>query len=692
MSENLIRAKALRALAIEAVERAQSGHPGMPLGMADVMEVLWNEFLQHNPKNPKWRNRDRFVLSNGHGSMLLYAALHLSGYDLYLQELKNFRQLHSKTPGHPEYGLTPGVETTTGPLGQGLANAVGMALAERWFRSRYTGLIDHWIYCFVGDGCLMEGISHEAASFAGTQGLGRLIVFWDDNDVSIDGKASDWWKDDTLKRFEAYGWRVIPNVNGHDPAEIRAAIQVAKNLQNSENPGPPRHQGPVLIACKTKIGKASPFENDARAHGAPLGAEALAATKENLGWKHEAFVIPEELYQAWDASVRGKALETAWNQSFLAYQQDYPQAAEELKLIWNQEEHRHYESVIEALIQKLEAQAQDPSKQGLASRKASQFCLEQLVPGLPNLIGGSADLSESNGTFVKQHQILDSQNPQGNYIHYGVREFGMSAIMNGMALYGGLIPYGGTFLVFSDYARNAIRLAALMQIRVIFVLTHDSIALGEDGPTHQPIEHLMMLRNTPGLQVWRPANYQETATSWSAALSHQGPTCLILSRQALPKFEIRTKISSSALMARGAYLAYTNVDKKKNTNTEKLIIIIATGSEVGLAYTVAKHLEAQDHKVRVVSMPCRERFLQQDLEYQQTLIPSVPALLDCLPVVIEAAANRDWHSLVGLQSLVIGVDEFGASAPGSAVYEALGFSVEKISAKILKKLEEIGRI
>lgn len=651
-------AHALRALAIDAIELAGSGHPGMPLGMADVMEVLWTEFLQHNPKNPHWLNRDRFVLSNGHGSMLLYAALHLSGYDVSLEDLKKFRQLGSKTPGHPEYGLTPGVETTTGPLGQGLANAVGMALAERHLRAHYPDLIDHWTYCFVGDGCLMEGISHEAASFAGSQDLNRLIVFWDDNRISIDGSVEGWWQDKTPERFSAYGWQVFDSVDGHDRDTLRQIIQKAKSSTK-----------PVLICCRTQIGWGSPLANTAAVHGMPLGSEASALTKKHLQWPHEPFCIPSAIYDHWQQRARQGALsEEAWQVHWQAHQTVHS-------------EDQLFTQTVERIYQRL-LQCPPPDSPQLPSRKTSQLCLKQWASELKHLIGGSADLSESNGTWTTAHRVLNAQEPGGNYTHYGVREFGMGAIMNGMALHGGIIPYGGTFLVFSDYARPAIRLAALMQIQVIFVFTHDSVCLGEDGPTHQPVEQLSSLRAIPGLHVWRPADYAETAEAWRSALLHKGPSCLILSRQPL-KWSSPTEARSE--IRKGGYLVF----ERNQSQSKILITVIATGSELGLAQTVTENLSARGHWIRLISMPCVELFSRQDKNEIKALFeaPSASTPTQVFKVVIEAASSAPWYQWVGDLGLVIGVNEFGASGSGESVYQSLGFDPDLITAKILKAID-----
>ncbi len=648
-------ANSIRALSMDAVEQANSGHPGAPMGMADIAEVLWNDFLRHNPANPHWPNRDRFVLSNGHGSMLLYALLHLSGYDLPLEQLKNFRQLHSMTPGHPEYGHTPGVETTTGPLGQGLANGVGMALAERTLAAQFNRpkhtVIDHDTYVFVGDGCLMEGISHEACSLAGRLGLGKLIVLYDDNGISIDGKVSGWFSDDTPKRFEAYGWQVIPAVDGHDPDAVKTAIAVAK--ADSERPS--------LICCRTVIGFGAPNKaGTAGVHGAPLGEAEMAATREQLGWPHPPFTIPEAYRAVWDARERGAALEQEWQSGFAAYQAAYPELARELQ--------RRLAGQLPADWSAFTAKwLADTAERAasVATRAASQQALEYCGAYLPELLGGSADLTGSNNTKRKD-SVAITDNPAGDYIYYGVREFGMSAIMNGLALHGGFIPYGGTFLIFSDYARNAIRLSALMGQRVIYVLTHDSIGLGEDGTTHQPVEQLAGLRLIPGLTVWRPADAVETAAAWMAAIESQNaPTVLALSRQKLPHLP-RTPEQSAAIR-RGGYILH-------EPEGEPEAIIIATGSELASAMEAVQRLGDQGRRIRVVSMPAVEVFEAQDIAYRERVLP--PALSKRL--VVEAGSSGLWYKYAGLQGYVLGLDQFGASAPAGELFEHFGFGVAAI--------------
>jgi len=655
-------ADAIRVLSMDAVQKANSGHPGMPMGMADIATVLWQDFLKHNPNNPQWPDRDRFILSNGHGSMLHYALLHLTGYDLTLEDIKQFRQLHSKTPGHPEVGVTPGIETTTGPLGQGFANAVGMALAERSLAAQFNRphheIVDHFTYVFMGDGCLMEGISHEAASLAGCLGLGKLIAFWDDNNISIDGDVSGWFKDNTPQRFEAYHWHVIPDVDGHNPEQLKQAIQQARAVTDK----------PSLICCKTHIAFGAPnLAGSHEAHGAPLGDEEIAATKQGLQWNYSAFEIPDDIYQCWDAREKGAALENSWKEKWKSYQQTHPELSKEfqrrikhaLPEDWSEKSRK----IILEIIKKSEK---------IATRKASQNSLNDFSPLLPELLGGSADLTESNLTFSKTSDVLNRENPAGNYIHYGVREFGMSAMMNGIALHAGFIPYGGTFLVFSDYARNAIRLSALMKQRVIFVYTHDSIGLGEDGPTHQPIEHINSLRMIPGLSVWRPCDAVETAIAWQQAIEHQGPTCLLLTRQALaPQSHSETSLSA---INRGAYIL---LDSESTPEA----IIIATGSEVSLAMSVAQSLTQQGKKIRVVSMPCSDRFAAQDITYQHAVLP--PTITKRL--AIEAGNTDFWYRYVGCEGKVIGLDRFGESAPGATVFAALGLTTEH-AIKTLNKL------
>jgi transketolase len=653
-------AHAIRFLSIDAVEQAQSGHPGMPLGMADIATVLWHKFIRHNPKNPLWFNRDRFVLSNGHGSMLLYALLHLTGYALTIDDLKQFRQLHSKTPGHPEYFHTPGVETTTGPLGQGLANAVGMAIAEKILAARFNQaqtLVDHYMYVFVGDGCLMEGISHEVASLAGTLGLGKLIVFYDNNGISIDGEVDPWFTDDTPARFRAYHWHVIDPIDGHDMDAIEQAIQQARE----------ETQKPTLICCKTRIGYGSLMEGTEKVHGAPLGAADIAQIREAFNWPYPAFTIPESIYADWNHVEQGSIDEDDWIALCAAYKEEHPS---DYALFLRQINGDLPDDWMERSRQYLEACLNNPKT--IATRKASQQALESYAPMLPELLGGSADLSGSNLTNWSGSRAITREAFSGNYLFYGVREFGMSAIMNGLAVHGGFIPYGGTFLVFSDYARNAIRLSALMRIRVIYVLTHDSIGLGEDGPTHQPIEHAAMLRMTPNLHVWRPADLLETAVAWQQAIdARHGPTCLLLSRQNLPP--LPHDIEHASLIQRGAYIVHG-----EDTNPD--VIVIATGSEVHLALDAATHALAQGINVRVVSMPCGERFLAQDDAYREAVLPSHIRRR----IAVEAGATGYWYRFVGLDGVVIGIDQFGASAPLKAVYEYFGMTVESIINVILQ--------
>lgn len=650
------RADAIRFLTIDAVQKANSGHPGMPMGMADIAEVLWHDFLRHSPHNPFWLNRDRFILSNGHGAMLHYALLHLTGYDVTIDDIKSFRQLHSSTPGHPEFGYTPGVETTTGPLGQGLANAVGMAIAEKHLSAQFNRpefpLINHYTYCFAGDGCLMEGISHEVCSLAGTLKLGKLIVFYDDNGISIDGKVQNWFSDDTPKRFEAYDWHVIRDVDGHNSESIREAILLAQA----------QTEKPTLICCKTTIGWGSPnLAGTAESHGAALGDVEITKTRSNLNWPHMPFIIPDEIYASWNAVTVGNEIEQAWNSHFHQYQKQYPALAAEFARRIDGNLPKNWQTESERLLQSLL-----DAKQSVATRKASQLCLEHYAPLLPELVGGSADLTESNCTHWQSMQPFTDQLPTGRYLHYGVREFGMSAIMNGMALYGGIIPYGGTFLTFSDYARNAVRLAALMKQQVIFVYTHDSIGLGEDGPTHQPVEQLPSLRQIPNLSVWRPCDTIETAVAWRTALERKGPSCLLFSRQALP-FQPRDS-AQIALIERGGYILFDPADGEPN------VILIATGSEVTLAMSAAHQLNKEMIKTRVVSMPSVDAFLAQSDHYRQHVLPHQITFR----VAIEAAATATWYQFVGLQGRVVGLDRFGASAPAKDVYQDCGITIERI--------------
>lgn len=651
-------ANALRALAMDAVQAANSGHPGMPMGMADIAEVLWNDFLQHNPANPKWWNRDRFVLSNGHGSMLHYGLLNLTGYDLPMAQLRRFRQLHSHTAGHPEAADTPGVETTTGPLGQGLANGVGMAIAEKNLAARYNRpnlpLFDHRTYVFVGDGCLMEGVSHEVASLAGTLGLGKLIVMYDDNNISIDGEVGGWFTDDSVKRFEAYGWRVIADVDGHDPAALTAAIGTA-NVDEGK---------PTLICCKTVIGFGSPAKQGKEScHGAPLGVAEVAAARAQLGWTHPAFEIPAEIRQAWDARERGAAREAQWHEQYATYTQQFPELAVELDRRMNGKLPADWASIRTRIVEQMAAEP------AMASRKASQKILERMVEALPELTGGSADLAASNLTLVKGSKGISAKEPGGNYLYFGVREFGMSAICNGLAAYGGFVPFAATFLVFSDYARSAIRMSALIPAPVIHIYTHDSIGLGEDGPTHQPIEHLASLRVIPNTEVWRPCDATETAVAWVAAVENrQGPTLLALSRQGLPP-QPRTPATTSAI-ARGGYVL------RREGEGELDLILIATGSEVALATGAAEQLVARGVNVRVVSMPSTNRFDQQDPDYREQVLPN-----GCRRrVAVEAGTSDFWRKYVGLDGQVVGIDRFGASAPAADLAEYFGFTVDAVVA------------
>lgn len=651
-------ANAIRALSMDAVQRANSGHPGAPMGMADIAEVLWNDFLQHNPANPHWPNRDRFVLSNGHGSMLIYSLLHLSGYELPMQELQNFRQLHSLTPGHPEYGYAPGVETTTGPLGQGLANAVGMALSERVLAAQFNRpgheVIDHYTYVFAGDGCLMEGISHEVCSLAGTLGLGKLIAFYDDNGISIDGEVEGWFTDDTPARFRAYGWQVISSVDGHDPVEIRQAIETAR-AEGSK---------PTLICCKTIIGKGAPNKQGSEScHGAPLGAEEIAATREALGWKHAPFEIPEDIYGGWDARPAGTTREQQWDDAMAAYASAHPGLAAELRRRLAGDLPEDFSAQAQAWVEQCQADGQT-----IASRKASQNCLNAFGPLLPELLGGSADLAGSNLTLWSGAKGVGNADANGNYSYYGVREFGMTAIMNGIALHGGFVPYGATFLIFMEYARNAVRMAALMKLRSILVYTHDSIGLGEDGPTHQPVEQLTSLRTTPNLHTWRPCDTVESAVSWKAALERsRGPTALVFSRQNLAHQPREPE--QVAAIARGAY---TLVD----CNQHPELIFIATGSEVQLAVDAAASLAAAGRQVRVVSMPCAELFMEQDAEYREQVLPS-----DVLArVAVEAGHTDFWYKFVGLDGRVVGMTTFGESAPAADLMQQFGFTVDNVVA------------
>ncbi len=659
-------ANAIRALSMDAVEKAQSGHPGAPMGMADMAEVLWNDFLKHNPANPQWWNRDRFVLSNGHASMLLYSLLHLSGYDLSIEDLKNFRQLNSKTPGHPEYGLTPGVETTTGPLGQGLANAVGMALAEVLLAAQFNReglpLVDHYTYVFLGDGCLMEGISHEAASLAGTLGLGKLIALWDDNGISIDGEVKGWFRDDTPARFKAYGWDVITGVDGHNAESVKKALAKARKSAAK----------PTLICCRTTIGLGAPAKaGKASCHGAPLGADEVAGARKALGWKYDPFVIPGEIKSAWDARRKGKAAETKWLKIKEDYRAAYPDLAKEFERRMKGEFNEGWEEALQAFTAKAQKAAEKR-----ATRVTSLDVLNVLGPHMPELIGGSADLTGSVGTKKAGSVDVKPGEFAGNYISYGVREFAMGAIMNGLALHGGFIPYAGTFLIFSDYAKNAIRMAALMKQRVVWVLTHDSIGVGEDGPTHQPVEQLAGLRYIPGLHVWRPCDAVESAVAWKNALARKnGPTCLALSRQGLST-PARTE-KALASIAKGGYILH---EPKGGPEA----IIIATGSEVEITVTAAQNMEKAGRRVRVVSMPCPELFDAQDAAWKESVLPhKITARL-----AVEAAAADWWRKYVGLDGKIIGMRGFGESAPGKVLAEYFGFTVGNIVQAVEELLKE----
>ena len=657
-------ANAIRALSMDAVQQANSGHPGAPMGMADIAQVLWADHLQHNPSNPDWANRDRFVLSNGHGSMLIYSLLHLTGYALPIEELKNFRQLHSKTPGHPEYGYAPGVETTTGPLGQGISNAVGMAVAEKTLAAQFNqpdyDVVDHFTYCFLGDGCLMEGISHEACSLAGTLGLGKLVAFWDDNGISIDGHVEGWFTDNTPARFESYGWHVIANVDGHDPQAIADAIAAAKSETSR----------PTLICCKTIIGFGSPNKSGTHnCHGAPLGADEITAAREFLNWPHAPFEIPADVYAGWDAKASGAAEEQDWNELFTAYQQAHPELAGELSRRLAGDLPADFAEKADAFIQK----SQDLSE-NVASRKASQNSIEEFATLLPEVLGGSADLAGSNLTIWSGTKGISAEDPSGNYLYYGVREFGMSGIMNGIGLHGGFRPFGATFLMFMEYARNAVRMASLMGIPNIFVYTHDSIGQGEDGPTHQPIEQIANLRLTPNLATWRPCDGAETATAWKAALERtDGPSALVFSRQGL-KAQARNA-QQLADIARGGYVL---VDCDGSAD----VILIATGSEVTITVQAAAQLREQGKKVRVVSMPSTSVFDQQDDEYKESVLPSNITRR----VAVEAAHVDFWHKYTGFNGAVVGMTTFGESAPGGALMEHFGFTADKVAQAALNLL------
>ncbi|MFA9385842.1 MAG: transketolase [Vibrio cyclitrophicus] len=648
-------ANAIRALSMDGVQQANSGHPGAPMGMADIAEVLWRSHLNHNPANPEWADRDRFILSNGHGSMLIYSLLHLAGYELSIEDLKNFRQLHSKTPGHPEYGYAPGIETTTGPLGQGITNAVGMAMAEKALAAQFNkeghDIVDHYTYAFMGDGCLMEGISHEACSLAGTLGLGKLVAFWDDNGISIDGEVEGWFSDDTPKRFEAYGWHVIPAVDGHDADAINAAIEAAK--------ADPR---PTLICTKTVIGFGSPNKAGTHdCHGAPLGADEIAATRKQLGWEHGPFEIPSEVYSEWDAKEAGAAKEAAWNEKLAAYEAAYPELAAEFKRRVNGDLPAEWEEKASAIIADLQA---NPAN--IASRKASQNALEAFGAMLPEFMGGSADLAPSNLTMWSGSKSLEANDFSGNYIHYGVREFGMTAIMNGIALHGGFVPYGATFLMFMEYARNAMRMAALMKVQNIQVYTHDSIGLGEDGPTHQPVEQIASLRLTPNMSTWRPCDQVESAVAWKLAIERKdGPSSLIFSRQNLAQQDRNAE--QVANIAKGGYILKDCAGKPE-------LIIIATGSEVELAVEAAAQLTAEGKAVRVVSMPATDAFDKQDAEYRESVLPSDVTAR----IAVEAGIADFWYKYVGFGGKIIGMTTFGESAPAGELFKMFGFTTENV--------------
>ncbi|OOE45537.1 transketolase [Salinivibrio kushneri] len=654
--ERKMLANAIRALAMDGVQKAKSGHPGAPMGMADIAEVLWRDHMNHNPQNPDWANRDRFVLSNGHGSMLIYSLLHLTGYGVSIDDLKQFRQLHSNTPGHPEYGYAPGIETTTGPLGQGITNAVGMAVAEKSLAAQFNrdghDIVDHHTYAFLGDGCLMEGISHEACSLAGTLGLGKLIAFWDDNGISIDGHVEGWFSDDTAKRFESYGWHVISAVDGHDSAAIQAAIEAAKAETGK----------PTLICTKTTIGYGSPNKAGSHdCHGAPLGDDEVQAAREFLGWEHGPFEIPQDIYAQWDAKEAGAAKEAAWNEKFAAYQAQYPELAAEFTRRMKGELPSNWDSETQKLIKDLQA---NPAK--IASRKASQNVLEAFGKLLPELLGGSADLAPSNLTMWSGSKAISADDASGNYLHYGVREFGMTAIINGIALHGGFVPYGATFLIFMEYARNAMRMAALMKVQNIQVYTHDSIGLGEDGPTHQPVEQMATLRQTPNMSMWRPCDQVESAVAWKAAVERKdGPSALVFSRQGLAQQE--RDDAQLANIAKGGYIL-------KDAAGKPDLILIATGSEVELAMESAAKLSEAGKQVRVVSMPSTDLFDKQDAAYRESVLPSDVTAR----IAIEAGIADYWYKYVGLDGRVVGMTTFGESAPADELFKMFGFTVENV--------------
>ncbi|ARU98890.1 transketolase [Tatumella citrea] len=651
-------ANAIRALSMDAVQKAKSGHPGAPMGMADIAEVLWRDYLNHNPQNPSWSDRDRFVLSNGHGSMLIYSLLHLTGYDLPIQELANFRQLHSRTPGHPEYGYTPGVETTTGPLGQGIANAVGFAIAERTLAAQFNrpghDIVDHHTYVFMGDGCMMEGISHEVCSLAGTLKLGKLMAFYDDNGISIDGHVDGWFTDDTGLRFEAYGWHVINGIDGHDSEAVRQAIEEARSVTDK----------PSLLMCKTVIGFGSPNKAGSHdAHGAPLGDEEIALTRKQLGWNYPPFEIPADIYAAWDAKAAGQEKEQAWNQKFAAYREAFPELAKEYQRRTTGQLPANWQAESQKYVEQLQA---NPAN--IASRKASQNAIEAFGKLLPEYLGGSADLAPSNLTMWSGSKPLN-EDPAGNYIHYGVREFGMTAIANGLALHGGFLPYTATFLMFVEYARNAARMAALMKIRQIMVYTHDSIGLGEDGPTHQPVEQLASLRTTPNMSTWRPCDQVESAVAWKYAIERQdGPSALIFSRQNLTQQP--RSAEQLANVARGGYIL-------KDSDGQPELILIATGSEVSLAVDAADKLTAEGRKVRVVSMPSTDAFDKQDAAYRESVLPAAVSAR----VAVEAGIADYWFKYTGLKGEIVGMTTFGESAPADLLFKEFGFTVDNVVAK-----------
>ena len=658
LNSDVLLANALRVIAMDAVEKAKSGHPGMPMGMADIAEVLWRHNLKHNPLNPEWTNRDRFVLSNGHGSMLLYGLLHLTGYDVSMDEIRNFRQLGSKTPGHPEYGITPGVETTTGPLGQGLSNAVGMAISEKLLSQRFNqegfNVVDHMTFTFTGDGCLMEGISHEACSLAGTLGLGKLVVIYDDNGISIDGPVEGWFTEDIPARFESYGWQTIANVDGHDPEQISAAIIKAKEEDTK----------PTIICCKTIIGKGSPNKaGTASSHGAAFGEEEVKNIREELLWSHEPFEIPEEIYEAWNFQEKGKELESDWNKLFSEYASNFPDLAQEYSRCMSMDDPNGLEAALLEFANSMQEQ-----KLTVATRKSSEMVINVLGPLMPELVGGSADLTGSNNTNWSGTVAITKDNFKGNYLNYGVREFAMTGIMNGMVLHGGIRPYSGTFLTFLDYARNAVRMAALMEIPTVLVYSHDSIGLGEDGPTHQPVEHLTSLRTTPNIETWRPCDTVETVFAWKAAIQNKTkPTALILSRQNLPTID--RDINQVASINKGGYVIYESSNQPK-------LVLISTGSELAATLEAAKVVE-DSISVRVVSIPCTERFDAQGKEYIESILGK-----DSIRVAVEASHEDWWRKYVGLRGSVIGMDSFGESAPGNVLADHFGFTKEKIVASL----------